>query len=73
MKESKIHIIAFVIFVIVTSLYFVNKMNERREGFLPKVNQFWRPHYRNLKAWTVQSYQSGTGSAKRFLRKTGIL
>lgn len=72
MKLNKNHIIAIVVLLIV-SLYFLNKETEKREGFLPKINQFWRPHYRNLKAWTVQNYESGTGSAKRFLRKTGIL
>lgn len=68
MKEQIIFLFVFV------ALYIVQQIKlQTQEPFTAKINQMWRPHYRNLTTYSNDTLNTSIGNIKRFLRQNGFL
>lgn len=67
----------FFIFLVCLSLFayiFLQQTNyQMQEPFTAKINQMWRPHYRNLATYTSDTLNTSVGNIKRTLRQNGFL
>lgn len=59
--------------IIAIILFLLKPNNEVQEPFTAKINQMWRPHYRNLTTYTNDTINTSIGNMKRILRQNGIL
>jgi hypothetical protein len=73
MKKEFI-IISLTFLIIIAVIVSVQQNNyNTQEPFTAKINQMWRPHYRNVTTYTTETINTGTGNIKRFLRQNGLL
>jgi hypothetical protein len=63
----------YFITVILVAILLYNETTVVTESFTPKINQMWRPHYRNLRLFASESFSTAQGSLRRYLRQTGVL
>ena len=61
------------IFILIVIIYFIyTYFIEKREPFIGKINESFRPHYRNVKTVFYDGCNNMVNSTKRFIRKMGI-
>ena len=70
MKQNFLY---FIVFTLLAMLYIAYVNKSVSEHFTPKINQMWRPHYRNFRLFATDSFSSAQGGFRRFLRQKGIL
>jgi hypothetical protein len=74
MNNYYLSIFLILIFIsIIAYNYIQQNHNQTQEPFTAKINQFWRPHYRNLSTYTSDTLNTSVGNIKRTLRQNGLL
>jgi hypothetical protein len=71
-KNTKL-VLLLIIFIYIFYFYFVKKNIIYKEPFITKIQQFIRPHHRNMSAIISDNYNTLISGVKRSLRKTGLL
>jgi hypothetical protein len=66
-------LVTVIVSIIAFKIFSPKKNNEVQEPFTAKINQMWRPHYRNLTTYTNDTINTSVGNMKRALRQNGLL
>ena len=63
-------ILIIFIFAYINSMH---EIDEKKEGFTPKIRETYRPYVRNLRIGTQSLYNKYKTNVTNFLRKVGII
>lgn len=65
-------VVLFLFLFLYFTIYSTREKNEQIESFTPRINQMWRPHYRNMRSSILSFYSNAQGSFRRYLRQIGL-
>ena len=63
----------FLIIIILLFSYINSRPHDQIESFTPRLKEFYRPYFRNIRITSVNFYNTIRTKLSNFLRKTGLV
>jgi len=71
-KKTRDMLFLLVILILAIGIGFIVNGGEKREGFVPGLNAFYKPYARKIENYTYEKYENMSTGVHRFMKRFGL-